>query len=296
MNVHPIDLHFRGKPRSIAAFLIESGGELALIETGPTSTIEALTTGIRELGFNPDDVKKVLVTHIHLDHAGAAGWWGAKGAQIFVHQRGARHLVDPSKLIEGARMVYGDLLDTLWGEVKPIPEAQVTALNDGDTVEVGDTDFQAWDTPGHARHHHVFVGGGIGFAGDVAGVRLPGQTYISPTTAPSQFEPEPYRESMHRVAAANLEQLYLTHFGAIDDVADHFARYETIILDATELIKTQREAGASREEMIEAFVRFNQQRAESEGVDAAVFSEYENANPSDMCVDGIDLYWKRQDR
>lgn len=296
MNIHTIDLQFRGKPQSIAAFLVESEGELALVETGPTSTIDSLTAGIRQLGFDPEDIRKVLVTHIHLDHAGAAGWWGAKGAQIFVHQRGARHLIDPSKLVEGARVVYGDLLETLWGEVKPIPEGQVTPLNDGDKVRVGGTEFQAWDTPGHARHHHVFVADGIGFAGDVAGVRLPGQTFISPTTAPSQFEPGPYRESMHRVVAAKLDRLYLTHFGEITDISDHFSRYEQIILDASQLIQAKRTEGANRDEMLKAFVAFNQQRASEEGVDAATLQEYENANPSDMCVDGIDLYWKRQEK
>ncbi|MEM1295044.1 MAG: MBL fold metallo-hydrolase [Verrucomicrobiota bacterium] len=296
MKIHTIDLQFRGKPQSIASFLVDSGGELALIETGPTSTIDRLTAGIGDLGFDPDDVGKVLVTHIHLDHAGAAGWWGAKGAQVFVHHRGARHLVDPSKLIEGARMVYGDQLESLWGEVKPIPDAQVTALGDGDKIEVGETEFSAWDTPGHARHHHVFVAEGVGFAGDIAGVRLPGQTYISPTTAPSQFEPEPYLKSMRRVADADLERLYLTHFGEITDISDHFARYEEIILEVADLIQAKRKSGATRDEMIDAFVAFNTERAVKEGVDAATLQEYENANPSDMCVDGIDLYWRRQEK
>ncbi len=295
MQIHTIDLNFRGQSQCIAAFLLECGSHLALIETGPESTAENLEAGIRKLGFQPADVRKVLVTHVHLDHAGAAGWWAQQGAQIYVHERGARHLVDPSKLITGARMVYGDQLEALWGEVRPIPQAQVTALSDGDTVEVGATTIRAWDTPGHARHHHAFVVDGVAFTGDVAGVRLPGQTYISPATAPSQFEPEPYVASIRRLAEAKFDALYLTHFGEVRDVTQHLERYEPVIRDAAELVRERMKTGASREDLVQALTDFNRARAEAENVDETTWCRCENANPTDMCADGIALYWQRQE-
>ena len=131
MQVHTIDLKFQDVEGVIAAFLIESDGELALIESGPGSTLEVLKAGIENLGFSPDEVKKVLVTHIHLDHAGAAGWWASQGATVYVHHRGARHLNDPSRLMESARMIYQERMDDLWGEMLPIPEDQLVALQDG---------------------------------------------------------------------------------------------------------------------------------------------------------------------
>jgi glyoxylase-like metal-dependent hydrolase (beta-lactamase superfamily II) len=178
MHVHPIDLKFRDITHAIAAYLVESDGELALVETGPSTCLAALDEGICRLGYEPSSVGKVIVTHIHLDHAGAAGHWAARGAHVFVHERGARHLVDPSRLIEGARAVYGDRLETLWGEILPVPETQLTALREGDEVAIGPTRFAVWDAPGHARHHLMFVGHGSAFTGDNAGVRLPGCTLI----------------------------------------------------------------------------------------------------------------------
>lgn len=294
MEIHTIDHHFRGQPHCIASFLIESGGEVALIETGASSSLETALEGIRAHGVDPDAIKKVLVTHVHLDHAGAAGWWASRGAQVFVHPSGAKHLIDPSKLIEGARLVYGGALDSLWGEVLPIPAGQVTALEDGGVVKVGDLVIEAWDTPGHAFHHHAFVCDGVCFAGDVAGVRLPGETFISPTTAPSQFHPESYLKSIRRLREANFDRLMLTHFGSVEDAGEHLTRYEEIVIEVAALLEKPMRAGASREEMIAIFEAWNESRAEADGIGPEMLARYETANPADMCTDGVALYWKKQ--
>lgn len=161
MRIHTLDLHFIGIPGVIAAFLIESGGEYALIETGPGSTLETLRAEIRAVGVDESAIKKVFVTHIHLDHAGAAGWFAQQGATVYCHPNAARHLIDPSKLIESARMVYGHLMDKLWGEMLPIPAERVVALKDKESVLLGEIQIIAWDTPGHARHHHAFIIGDV---------------------------------------------------------------------------------------------------------------------------------------
>lgn len=295
MEIHTIDHHFRGQPHGIASFLIQSGRELALIETGPSSTLETVLKGIRAHGFDPDEITKVFVTHVHLDHAGAAGWWASQGARIYVHPSGAPHLADPSKLIEGARIVYGDQLEELWGEILPVPESQLTVLADCETVKVGNATIEAWDTPGHAWHHHAFLlDDGVVFAGDVAGVRLPHQKFISPTTAPSQFKPEPYVKSIRRLREAKFDWLTLTHYGSHGDADDHLARYEEIVTEASELIGNRMKAGETGRQLLEAFADWNNGRAEAEGVDAETLTLYENANPTQMCVDGIEHFWKKQ--
>ncbi|MCF7788237.1 MAG: MBL fold metallo-hydrolase [Prosthecobacter sp.] len=148
MRIHTLDLRFQGTPGLIASYLIESSGEFALIETGPGSTLETLRAAIREVGVDEAAIKKVFVTHIHLDHAGAAGWFAQHGATVYCHPNAARHLIDPSKLIDSARMVYGDLMDSLWGDMLPAPAERVVALQDNECVPLGDVEIIAWDMRG----------------------------------------------------------------------------------------------------------------------------------------------------
>ncbi len=294
MNIRTIDLHFRGQPQVIAAFLIENNGENALVETGPASTHHALLKGLREWGVQPTDISKVLLTHIHLDHAGGAGWWAQQGAQLYVHARGARHLADPSRLIAGARLVYGDLMDELWGEIPPAPEEQIVSLADGDRLKIGGAEVQVWDTPGHARHHVAFLMEGIAFVGDDAGVRLPGQTYISPTTAPSQFEPDAYKETIRSLRNANLDAMYLTHFGRFEDVDNHLERYEQIIGQVSDLVREKLQSGAPLEAIQSAFADLNHARFDGEN-EPDSWKAYEAANPLNMCCDGVVQYWEKQE-
>src|SRR6187401_2569153 len=225
MQVHTLDLHFQGTPGIIAAFLIEVGNDLALIETGPASTLENLLQEIRVGGFAPERIRNVFVTHIHLDHAGAAGWWAQQGATVYVHPRGAPHLIEPEKLIASARRVYGNQFDSLWGDMLPAPRDKVVALADGETVKVGKMKITAIDTPGHARHHHAYAFEGNCFTGDVAGVRLERSRCISVTAAPPQFDPVAYLDSITRLQEANFAKLFLTHFGEVSDVAQHWTSY-----------------------------------------------------------------------
>jgi len=296
MIIRTIDLHFQGLPQVIAAFLLESDGEYALVETGPATTRNSLLKGLREWGVAPQQISKVLLTHIHLDHAGDAGWWASQGAQVFVHERGARHLIDPSKLIAGAQMVYGDLMEELWGEILPAPEEQVTILKDGETVQVGAETLTAWDTPGHARHHLAFIWGKEAFVGDVAGVRLPGYQYICATTAPSQFEPEPYIESIRRLRNEGLEAMYLTHFGKCVEVDEHLERYEQVIGEVSQLVRQLLEAKTPMHEIRASFSGLCRKRFEETGDPPEAWPAYESANPLNMCCDGVVQYWERQFR
>ncbi len=224
-GVTQIDHDFRGAPGIIASWLVVDGDDVALVEAGPASTTPTLLAGVRAAGVDPASITRILVTHIHLDHSGAAGGLleHCPRATVHVHPLGARHLVDPSKLLASAGRVYGALMRPLWGDTLPVPADRVRPAVDGETIVVGRRRLRAVETPGHAAHHHAFLdeGSGACFAGDVAGVRLDGVRFVRPPTPPPEFDPEAWRASIGRLRAANPRRLYLTHFGGYDDVAWH---------------------------------------------------------------------------
>lgn len=290
MTITTLDLHFQNTPGLIAAYLIESAGELALVETGPGSCNEALVKALSQHGVSPHQVKHAFVTHIHLDHAGGAGWWAQQGAQVYVHPNGARHLIDPTKLIESATRIYGDRMQALWGDILPAPAERVTVLNDNDRVRVGDMDIIAWDTPGHARHHHAFVANDVCFTGDVAGVRLTGCDYLSVAAAPPQFEPEPYVESVRRLQKAGFRRLYLAHFGEVRDVETHLARYAGRVSEVHADITRWMAEGLGGEALAQRFTETERARS---GLSEADWLRYEIANGTTMCAGGIELCIKK---
>ena len=290
MRITPLDLHFQGTPGLIASYLVESGGELALIETGPGSTLANLRAALKSQGVDENAIRKIFVTHIHLDHAGAAGWFAQNGATIYCHPYAARHLIDPSKLIESARSVYLDQMDTLWGEMLPAPADKVVAMQDGDSVPFGEVRVTAWDTPGHARHHHAFVIGGICFAGDTAGMRLAGTDYLSVTAAPPQFDPVAYVASIDRLLAANFDQLYLTHFDAVPDVKAHLTAYRARITEVHQRVAAWHAAGWSEQQIREGYRDAEHAIARQAGLSEADWIRSEASNGTAMCADGVRLH------
>lgn len=292
MKVHTLDLHFRETPGLIASYLVESAGHYALIETGAGSTLPRLIEALAEHDLQPSNIGSVFITHVHLDHAGAAGWWAQQGVPVFCHARAARHLIDPSRLIESARQVYGDAFDTLWGEILPAPEDRVRILRDGETANIGDIELTAWDTPGHARHHHVYVAGDVCFTGDVAGMRLQSSQYLSVTSAPPQFELEPYMASIQRLLDAQFQSLFLTHFGEVTDVSDHLTRYADRLREVTRLIQQWLAAGHDDETIRLLFTASEERGARAAGISEALWNCHQMANPTGMSADGLSL-WAR---
>lgn len=295
MNVHTIDLHFQDTEKIIASFLVEGPEGLALVETGPGATLPRLLSGIEALGFSPKEVSDVFVTHIHLDHAGAAGWWAAEnGSTVHVHPLGARHLIDPSRLMESARMVYGDAMDRLWGEMIPAPEEKVHLIHDDESVSAAGLTFTAWDTPGHARHHHCFAVGDAVFTGDVAGARLPGCNYLSVTSAPPQFDPDAYLASIDRLLAAEPARLFLTHFGEVTDVQTHLTDYRENVELASLFVSGRLAEGMDADSLQIAYQAFQMEIAFRSSLPHEAWPLYQLANPTGMCADGIRLYWEKQ--
>ena len=296
MRIHSIDLNFQGLPGLISAYLIEFGNELVLVETGPGSTLPMLLKGVETLGFTPAEIRHVFVTHVHLDHAGAAGWFAQQGATIYAHARAVPHLIDPEKLIASASLVYGEKMEKLWGKMLPAPKDRVRILKDGERVKIGKTTFTAVDTPGHARHHHVYLCEDVCFTGDVAGMKLPDCNYLSVTAAPPQFDPVAYSESLAKLHELGLSKLYLTHGGEISNVSRHLSDYALRVEQAYESVADLYEMGLKGVILQEAYSQIEYQIALSAGVTEADWERYEITNPSAMCADGIALFCEKNPR
>jgi len=296
MKIHTLDLNFQNVPQTIASYLIVGDGGPVLVETGPGSTLSNLHAELARHGFQPADVRHVLVTHIHLDHAGAAGWWAQHGAQVYVHHFGAQHLIDPERLLQSATRIYGDKMDTLWGEFLPSPAEQVTLVHDGDVIDVAGLQFRAIETPGHARHHHVFRLGDVAFTGDAAGIHLPDMPTIDVPAPPPEFELEVWEATIDRLLAENLSTLYPTHFGALHNPTEHLTELKALMRDITFYIKGHLDAGMERDDLVETYNNWNRARLHGAGMGDTAVHQYEISNPWYMSVDGITRYWRKRER
>jgi glyoxylase-like metal-dependent hydrolase (beta-lactamase superfamily II) len=216
-----IDTGMHGYPRVTASFVVR-GEKIALLETGPKSVVHNVIEGLERLGIEALDW--IVVTHIHLDHAGAAGTLAQRfpEARVAVHEIGAPHLVNPTKLWKSAARIYGEDMERLWGGIDPIREGRITVMSDGAKIDLGGRSLQAIQTPGHAYHHHSFLDSESGtlFAGDAIGVRLPDVDLIRPATPPPEFHLELAIGSIERIRGLGAEVLCPTHFGAVDRGVD----------------------------------------------------------------------------
>jgi glyoxylase-like metal-dependent hydrolase (beta-lactamase superfamily II) len=224
-GITAIDTMMVGRPQVTSAYLLRAN-EPAIVETGPTTSIPSVLEGLSALGIGPGDLAHIIVTHIHLDHAGGAGSLAPHfpGATVWVHERGAAHLADPSKLVENAARVYGgaDQLRALFGPVEPVPAGRIRSLTDGDTIELGNRSLRVIYTPGHASHQVAFVDSDTGalFTGDALGVFLPDVRVLRPATPPPEFDLEMAVESVRRIQAAAPTLLLFSHFGPAAQVSE----------------------------------------------------------------------------
>lgn len=221
-----VDLQFRGHPHIIAAVIVH-GSEVAIIDPGPASTLPTLKARLAALGLALADVRTVLLTHIHLDHAGATGALLREqpGLRIYVHERGARHMVDPTKLVASATMLWGDETRDLWGEMLPVPETSLDILRGGERIEAGGRVFDVAYTPGHASHHVSFFDreSGVAFVGDTGGVR-PGESgMVMAPTPPPDIDLPLWEQSLKAIEQWRPSTLFMTHFGPASAVGAHLS-------------------------------------------------------------------------
>lgn len=221
------DLSFQGLPRIIATGLLQGADGLTLVDPGPTSSLPALERHLHAMGASLADVTSLLVTHIHLDHSGAAGTILQRhpGIRVFVHERGAPHLADPAKLLASAGRLYGAEMDRLWGEVLPVPATAIVALAGGEQIAAGGRRWRVAYTPGHASHHVSYFSddAGIAFVGDTAGVQVVPGGFVLPPTPPPDIDVPAWLASLDTIERWHPQSLFLTHFGPTHTPAAHLA-------------------------------------------------------------------------
>jgi len=290
-NIKIIDLHFQKTKDAIASFLVETSDGPILIETGPASTFDQLSRGVSKCGYSLDEIKHVLLTHIHFDHAGAAWKLAEAGAKIYVHPFGVPHLAAPEKLWNSASQIYGDDMDRLWGKMKPIPSNQLVSVEDKQEFEIGTTKIKSLHTPGHAVHHIAWKMGEIIFTGDVAGVKI-GNGPVMPPCPPPDIHIENWKKSLAIIKSEKPKELYLTHFGIIDEVDFHLDSLSYILDDWSAWIKPYFEKNIDQSKVVPIFMEYSKSQFLKEGCSKEIIQTYEYANPSWMSVAGLYRYWK----
>jgi glyoxylase-like metal-dependent hydrolase (beta-lactamase superfamily II) len=292
-KIHIIDLNFQQMEHAIAAYLIPHRRGAMLVECGPGSTKQGLLAGIRSHGFTISDITDLFVTHIHLDHAGASGWLARKGVRVHVHPVGAPHLIDPRKLLSSASRIYGDAMETLWGEVLSVPADRLHILKADENIEVEGLVFRPLDTPGHASHHYAYLFEDVCFSGDIGGIRMPGVRHLRLPMPPPEFHPESWRQSLVKLNKETFDYLIPTHFGIYTDPAWHLRALEKALDEVEAWMETILPLDLPLEDLNKEFLRWTRERSLGEGVSEEILDVYEAANPSWMSSQGIQRYWEK---
>jgi glyoxylase-like metal-dependent hydrolase (beta-lactamase superfamily II) len=294
-GVYLLDTVHTGLAGTIGSYLLPTGaGGFALIETGPGSTLAALEQAIREAGFEPEALEDVLVTHIHLDHAGAAGTLARRyGATVWVHERGAPHLADPSRLVNSAKRIYGDEMKALWGEMESVPPAHLRALKDGETVTGKRVRVRALDTPGHASHHLCYLlADGTLFTGDAAAIKLNGAPTIRPALPPPELDLEQWEASLKRMREVAPSRLLLTHFGEVREVDKHLAAVAEKNRKWAEVILEGMRLGESDEALTRRITEVGLAELEADGATPEAVAKHRVTSSFEMTVWGVKRYWQ----
>jgi glyoxylase-like metal-dependent hydrolase (beta-lactamase superfamily II) len=286
-NATLIDVRQLGRERVIGAW--DLGG--AIVDPGPEPRIETLLEGLAA------EPRALLLTHIHLDHSGATGALVERFPElrVFVHARGAPHLVDPSRLLASAARIYGDDMDRLWGRVAPVPEQLIHVLEGGEKIDVAGRTLTVDYTPGHASHHVVYFDedDATAYVGDVAGVRIPPSDLVQAPTPPPDIDVSSWLRSIDQVAAREPRSLALTHFGAVDDPGPHLERTKQALGEQVELARRLLEELGDTEEAAQAFVaEIDRRTVERAGPDMA--GRFQVGSPVEQRWMGLRRYWQKQ--
>jgi glyoxylase-like metal-dependent hydrolase (beta-lactamase superfamily II) len=295
MSADFIDLEFRGSPHVIATAVLKGTDGVTLIDPGPASCLPALEAGLRSRGLSLRDVRTLLLTHIHLDHAGAAGAIVERlpSVRVYVHERGAPHMIDPAKLLASATRLYGDQMDALWGPFLPVPASQVTALAGGERLECGGTPLRVAYTPGHAKHHVSYFDehSGLAYVGDTGGIRVIGDYLLAPTPPPD-IDIETWLNSLDLIDAWQPVSLFLTHFGEVTPARAHLARFRTTLTSQAEAVRKTLEMGGTDADRIRGFVEHLRKDARAHLPEREAKAT-ELAAPFDQLWQGLARYWAK---
>ena len=296
-DIFTIDLDFLGMRNAIAVYLIPHKYGGVLVECGPTSTFPTLNKKLQKLGYSITDITDVFLTHIHLDHAGAAGVIACTGANIHVHERGAPHLINPEKLLRSASRIYGNQMDYLWGEFLPVPENNLTIMNDQEILHINELKITAIDTPGHANHHLSYILNDTCFTGDLGGIRLPGPPHIRLPMPPPEFHLEKWETSIAKLTSLFHREAFHyiapTHFGIYNDPEWHLIELQYALNEINSWMEDIMPNDPPIDTLTEEFLTWTRNRSLAQGLDPKIIDIYEAANPSFMSSYGIQRYWKK---
>ena len=291
-DIVTIDTLHLGRSGTIACYLIR-GSVPILVDPGPAVCLPALTAALATVGLTLADIGAVLLTHIHLDHAGAIGSLLVANSQlvVYVHQRGAPHLIDPSKLLRSATRIYGDAMATLWGDFLAVPAEQMIQLAGGELLTIGDQQF----APGHAIHHLMYVrqSDRVVFVGDTAGIRMPGFRYVRPATPPPDIDLEAWDATLATLRTHQPVALCLTHFGAVFDVENHLAAVHRNNWAWAHLIRGWIDAGVADADQI-TLLRAAATAEMGEEATPDGIAAYQKGASVEMSWQGLTRYWQRK--
>ncbi len=292
MIIHTIDLELMGSTGTVAAHFIPSEAGHLIVDCGPESTLPKLKAGIAALGYEVADVKHLLLTHIHLDHAGAAGTLARElpNLQVYVHQHGASHLKRPERLLMSATRIYGAMMQPLWGKFEAVPENQLVVLEGIETLNISNFEVQAIYTPGHAIHHLAYAFGDDLFCGDVGGVRLQGADHVIAPTPPPDIDFAAWYQSLAKLRAFVPKRLFLTHFGEFSDTEHHFAKLEHSLVHLEQMSKTITQAGGTAEQIADGIKEYVQAQIGDKNLE----TKYELSTPYLMAANGLLRYWTKR--
>ena len=289
---------FLGENEIIGSYLLAGQNELAIIDPGPGSMVESLLESIREAGFDPQEVTHILITHVHLDHAGSAGTLVRQlpKAQVYTHKKGAPHLLDTTKVVASASRIYGERMKLLWGEIESTPQERLSIIEGGDILNIAGRRLEVHYTPGHAIHHVVFfdVHSGELFAGDVAGVRLQDVDYVRPPTPPPDLDLEAWSDSISLVKSLRPDVLYIGHFGAIKNIAEHFDHLREKLYSWGEFVLGAMGDGKEEAEIISMLIEHTKPELLRAARDTHAIERYEIATNYPMTVQGYMRYWRKK--
>lgn len=296
-NTFRIDVEHLGNARVIASCLLEGPGGPALVDPGPASTLSTLERKLKQHGLQIADLHALLLTHIHLDHAGATGSLVRMNPRlrVFVHERGAVHMVQPAKLLESARRLYGDEMDRLWGEFLSVPADNVHALKGGEKLQLGGRTLDVAYTPGHASHHVSYFDQSTGFAftGDTTGIRIANQPGIMPPTPPPDINLELWEESLDLILSRKPERLFLTHFGPAFPPDEHIAEFRAALRQWGELVQKSLDTEGTDDQRAARFAE-DVFRDLCRRFPEDVARLYVKGAPPDQCWYGLARYWRKR--
>jgi glyoxylase-like metal-dependent hydrolase (beta-lactamase superfamily II) len=291
-----IDLLFRGSPRVIATPVLSGPDGVTLIDPGPTSCLPALEAGLRDRGLSLRDVRALLLTHIHLDHAGATGTILARvpAIRVYVHDIGAPHMIDPAKLLASATRLWGDQMDALWGAFVPVPQSQVTALTGGERLQIAGRSLHVAYTPGHAKHHVSFLDeqSGMAYVGDSAGIRVAGDYMLAPTPAPD-IDIDAWQRSLDLIDAWQPVSLFLSHFGPATPARAHVAQYRKVLTAQADTVRQLLQSGRPEGERIRIFADQLRKDARKHLPETEARAT-ELAAPFEQLWYGLARYWQKR--